>query len=88
MSNIKNILLALCIGAVSAIIYDTIFPEYKYYSDADNKKDITKEDYLEKVKNSYIGEYYKKKQINLNAFLLGTVITIAMLVVDPLKRKV
>lgn len=87
MNKIKNILLALCIGVVFAIIYDNIFPEYNYYDEYN--KEISKEVYLMRTKEaSYSSnKYYKLKKINRYTLLLGTVVTVAMFIVDPLKRK-
>lgn len=48
MTKIKIVLLALCIGIVAAVLYDTSYPQYKYYNSYKDyytsyNKEVTKE---------------------------------------------
>jgi hypothetical protein len=88
MNNIlKQFLLAICIGIIVAILFDSYRPEYKYFTSSYRNKEISKEVYTEKAKSKYSDGVVKYKKINLYAWLLGITTTISLVLINPLNRQ-
>ena len=88
---IKIIIIIVCVACIGYLLFDNIFPQYKYYKvtiyqhlPKPAKVELTKEEYNALVGNSNLNSWYEKsKQVNYYAILFVLATSILIYLINP-----
>ena len=91
---IKKIIIIFCIACIGYLLFDNIFPQYKYYKvtiyqhlPKPAKVELTKEEYNALVGNTNLNSWYEKsKQVNYYAIFFTLATSILIYLVIPTNR--
>lgn len=77
----KQIALALVIGIMTGVLFDFFIPDYRYYAYGG---EVSKIQWDNSKTAGLIG---REKQFPLTSIIIGLCITVAVIVINPLKNK-